>query len=197
MMDAAELREYSEANVMTTPDYCPSEERACRPTAADATNALPSNSDAAAGLDTARSSLSGREARAWLLGSHLSTCPATPRNSQSERTEARRLHRPARHERRRAWKNHSLRTAAAQKHDRLLDQGGGLGELGFRSEHARGIRVMLTQACGKGSGGSEVAFSIGEQVITDIVPDTGAFTNWTNRVIGTFTLSSRANTPSR
>jgi hypothetical protein len=49
--------------------------------------------------------------------------------------------------------------------------------------------VMLTQACGKGSGGSEVNFSIGEQVIKDIVPDTGAFTNWTNRVIGTFTLN--------
>ncbi|HTD66319.1 MAG TPA: hypothetical protein VK846_07305 [Candidatus Limnocylindria bacterium] len=48
--------------------------------------------------------------------------------------------------------------------------------------------VMLTQACGKGSGGSEVNFVIGEQVLKDIVPDTGAFTNWTNRVIGTFTL---------
>jgi hypothetical protein len=49
--------------------------------------------------------------------------------------------------------------------------------------------VTLTQACGKGSGGSEVNFSIGEQIIKDIVPDTGAFTNWTNRVIGTFTLA--------
>jgi hypothetical protein len=51
------------------------------------------------------------------------------------------------------------------------------------------FEVKLTQACGKGSGGSEVNFSIGEQVIKDIVPDTGAFTNWTNRVIGTFTLA--------
>ncbi len=51
------------------------------------------------------------------------------------------------------------------------------------------FEVELTQACGKGSGGSEVAFSIGEQVIKEIVPDTGAFTNWTNRVIGTFTLA--------
>ncbi len=51
------------------------------------------------------------------------------------------------------------------------------------------FEVELTQACGKGSGGSEVNFSIGEQVIKDIVPDTGAFTNWTNRVIGTFTLA--------
>jgi hypothetical protein len=50
--------------------------------------------------------------------------------------------------------------------------------------------VTLTQACGKGSGGSEVAFAIGEQAIKDIVPDTGSFTNWTNRTIGTFNLST-------
>jgi hypothetical protein len=48
--------------------------------------------------------------------------------------------------------------------------------------------VTLTQACGKGSGGSEVAFSVGEQTIRDTVPDTGAFTNWVQRTIGTFTL---------
>jgi hypothetical protein len=46
--------------------------------------------------------------------------------------------------------------------------------------------VTLTQSCGKGSGGSEVQFIIGEQVLRDVVPDTGAFTNWTNRTIGTF-----------
>ena len=50
--------------------------------------------------------------------------------------------------------------------------------------------VMLTQACGKGSGGSEVAFTIGEQTIKDIVPDTGAFTNWVQRTIGSFTLAN-------
>jgi arylsulfatase A len=48
--------------------------------------------------------------------------------------------------------------------------------------------VTLTQACGKGSGGSEVTFTVGEQVITDIVPDTGAFTNWVQRRIGSFTF---------
>lgn len=48
--------------------------------------------------------------------------------------------------------------------------------------------VTLTQACGKGSGGSEVAFTIGEQTIKDMVPDTGAFTNWVQRAIGSFTL---------
>jgi hypothetical protein len=50
--------------------------------------------------------------------------------------------------------------------------------------------ATLTQACGKGSGGSEVAFSIGDQTIKDIVPDTGAFTNWVERTIGTFNLST-------
>ena len=50
--------------------------------------------------------------------------------------------------------------------------------------------VTLTQACGQGSGGSTVAFTIGDQTIKDIVPDTGAFTNWTNRTIGTFNLST-------
>jgi hypothetical protein len=34
-----------------------------------------------------------------------------------------------------------------------------------------------------------VNFSVGDQTIKDFVPDTGAFTNWTNRVIGTFTLA--------
>lgn len=50
--------------------------------------------------------------------------------------------------------------------------------------------VTLTQACGKGSGGSEVAFTVGGQTIKDIVPDTGAFTNWVQRTIGSFTLAS-------
>jgi arylsulfatase A len=50
------------------------------------------------------------------------------------------------------------------------------------------FEVALTQSCGKGSGGSEVNFSIGEQVIKDVVPETGSFTTWTNRVMGTFTL---------
>jgi hypothetical protein len=59
------------------------------------------------------------------------------------------------------------------------------------SVHAPGkFAVTLTQACGKGSGGSEVEFRIGEQTIRDIVPDTGAFTNWVERAIGTFNLST-------
>ena len=50
--------------------------------------------------------------------------------------------------------------------------------------------VTLTQACGKGSGGSEVAFTIGDQTIKDTVPDTGAFTNWVQRTIGIFNLAT-------
>jgi arylsulfatase A len=55
------------------------------------------------------------------------------------------------------------------------------------------FEVTLTQSCGKGSGGSEVQFIIGEQIIRDVVPETGAFTNWTNRTIGTFTLERASN----
>jgi hypothetical protein len=50
--------------------------------------------------------------------------------------------------------------------------------------------VQLTQSCGKGSGGSEVAFQLNEQTIIDVVPETGSFTNWTNRVIGTFLVGT-------
>lgn len=50
--------------------------------------------------------------------------------------------------------------------------------------------VTLTQACGKGSGGSEYTVSIGDQVIRDLVPDTGAFTNFVERTLGTFTLTN-------
>lgn len=50
------------------------------------------------------------------------------------------------------------------------------------------FEVQLTQSCGKGSGGSHVAFNLGDQTITDVVPETGSFTTWTNRVIGSFQL---------
>ena len=60
----------------------------------------------------------------------------------------------------------------------------------FKVNRPGSFDVTLTQACGKGSGGSEVAFSVGEQVIKDIVPDTGAFTNWVQRTIGTLSMST-------
>ena len=52
------------------------------------------------------------------------------------------------------------------------------------------FEVTLTQSCGKGSGGSEVSYSVANQSIKDIVPETGSFTTWTNRNIGTFMLST-------
>lgn len=48
--------------------------------------------------------------------------------------------------------------------------------------------VQLTQACGKGSGGSEYAVTIGDQTLQDTVKETGAFTNFVPRVIGTVKL---------
>lgn len=57
---------------------------------------------------------------------------------------------------------------------------------GFLVKKPGTFAVQLTQSCGKGSGGSEVAFRLHEQTIIDVVPETGSFTNWTNRVIGTF-----------
>jgi hypothetical protein len=50
--------------------------------------------------------------------------------------------------------------------------------------------VVLTQSCGKGSGGSEYTVTVGEQVIRDVVPDTGSFTNWVERTIGAFNFKS-------
>ncbi len=60
----------------------------------------------------------------------------------------------------------------------------------FRVNTPGRFDVALTQSCGNGSGGSEVVFSIGDQAINDLVPETGSFTNWTNRIIGTFTLNT-------
>lgn len=48
--------------------------------------------------------------------------------------------------------------------------------------------VEMTQACGKGSGGSEYVLSIAGQAIKDTVPETGAFTNFVKRVIGKVNL---------
>ena len=48
--------------------------------------------------------------------------------------------------------------------------------------------VEILQGCGTGSGGSEVEFSVGEQVLKITVKDTGGFQNFLARDIGTFTL---------
>ena len=58
----------------------------------------------------------------------------------------------------------------------------------FRLNRPGTFMVELTQSCGKGSGGSKYELSVGEQNLTDVMPETGSFTNWTNRVIGTIKL---------
>ena len=52
--------------------------------------------------------------------------------------------------------------------------------------------VELLQACGKGSGGSEYAVTVGGQTLKDKVRETsptGAFTHFTPRVLGTVSLA--------
>jgi arylsulfatase A-like enzyme len=44
--------------------------------------------------------------------------------------------------------------------------------------------VEILQGCGKGSGGSEVAFTVAEQRLVTTVIDTGHFQNFTNRTLG-------------
>ena len=53
--------------------------------------------------------------------------------------------------------------------------------------------LELTQACGKGSGGSDYTVTIDTQTLTDKVPDTGAFTNFVNRRIGQVKLDKPGN----
>ena len=51
-------------------------------------------------------------------------------------------------------------------------------------------RVEALQGCGKGSGGAEVAFAIGDQQLTMTVEDTGNFQNFVRRELGEVTLSA-------
>ena len=58
----------------------------------------------------------------------------------------------------------------------------------FEVVKAGKFEVEALQGCGKGSGGAEVAFAIGEQVLTLAVEDTGGFQNFVPRKLGTLTL---------
>ena len=59
----------------------------------------------------------------------------------------------------------------------------------FRVNRPGTFLVELTQSCGKGSGGSKYELSVADQKLTDVMPETGSFTNWTNRVIGRIELA--------
>ncbi|MDB6030165.1 MAG: arylsulfatase family protein [Verrucomicrobiales bacterium] len=51
------------------------------------------------------------------------------------------------------------------------------------------FEVEILQGCGKGSGGSEVDFAVGDQVLPITVQDTGHFQNFVPRVIGKYALT--------
>jgi arylsulfatase A len=50
------------------------------------------------------------------------------------------------------------------------------------------FEVTILQGCGKGSGGAEVEFIVGEQKLKTVVEDTGGFQNFVPRAIGTIEL---------
>ena len=56
------------------------------------------------------------------------------------------------------------------------------------------FEVTILQGCGKGSGGAEVEFSIGEQKLKTVVEDTGGFQNFVSRDIGAIELPAGAHT---
>lgn len=55
-------------------------------------------------------------------------------------------------------------------------------------------RVEILQGCGKGSGGAEVRFTVGDQALTCTVQDTGGFQNFVPRDIGTVALTAGPHT---
>jgi hypothetical protein len=56
------------------------------------------------------------------------------------------------------------------------------------------FEVTILQGCGKGSGGAEVEFIVGEQKLKTVVEDTGGFQNFVSRAIGTIELPAGAYT---
>ena len=52
------------------------------------------------------------------------------------------------------------------------------------------FKVLPLQGCGKGSGGAEVDFTIGDQTLKMTVEDTGHFQNFVERNIGTVELKA-------
>ena len=50
--------------------------------------------------------------------------------------------------------------------------------------------VEALQGCGKGSGGAEVVFAVGEQTLTLTVEDTGGFQNFVPKALGTLALAA-------
>lgn len=64
----------------------------------------------------------------------------------------------------------------------------------FVAPRAGPYELSILQACGKGSGGSRIEFSVGESHVETTVEDTGAFTNFIQRSFGTNTFQLAAGT---
>ena len=64
----------------------------------------------------------------------------------------------------------------------------------FDVKHGGRFDVVALQGCGKGSGGSQVEFAIGQQVLKMTVQDTGGFQNFVERNIGAVELSAGKHT---
>ena len=60
----------------------------------------------------------------------------------------------------------------------------------FEVVKAGSFEVEALQGCGKGSGGAEVAFAVGEQALAMTVEDTGGFQKFVPRKLGTLTLAA-------
>ena len=58
----------------------------------------------------------------------------------------------------------------------------------FQVNTAGKYEVELLQACGAGSGGSDIQVSVGEQVLRGVVSETGNFTNFVSKAVGTVEL---------
>lgn len=64
----------------------------------------------------------------------------------------------------------------------------------FEVTHGGQFEVIILQGCGKGSGGSDVAFTIGDQTLKTTVQDTGGFQNFVERKIGAVELKPSMHT---
>ncbi len=64
----------------------------------------------------------------------------------------------------------------------------------FTTTNAGSYDVEILQACGKGSGGSRIEFTSGTNRVATVVFETGAFTNFVWRGIGSMTLPAGTNT---
>ncbi len=62
------------------------------------------------------------------------------------------------------------------------------------AERPGSYQLTILQACGKGSGGSRIEFSSGDSRVETVVEDTGAFTNFIFRSLGTNVLTLVAGT---